>query len=378
MTEATMNIDHIHFYVEDAEQFQNWLIEAWGFQPLAQSRTPDTLTYRVGRSTIQFLVSSPQSLQSPVATYLQAHPPGVADLAFRVTNLHAVLDRAAGAGAQILQAPHRNPVDQRWQSQIQGWADLRHTLVEIPSGSASSLNQQNSDWLGVDHVVLNVAQGDLERASYWYETCLGFQPQQNFVIQTEYSGLGSLVLSHPDGQVQLPINEPACPTSQIQEFLDWNRGAGIQHVALRTADIVSRMAQLRRQGVQFLVVPETYYEALCQRSGFPLTDTEYRAITEQTVLVDWQPDQPEALLLQAFTRPIFAQPTFFFELIERRVYQVNQQVLTTRGFGERNFQALFEAIEREQLKRGSLKIETPDLAIHEPSASLRASPNSLS
>lgn len=389
MTEAAMNIDYIHFYVEDAQQLQNWLVQAWGFQLLANCSTEETLTYRVGSPTIQFLISSPRSHQSPVAAYLQAHPPGVADLAFRVTHLKTVLDRAMQAGVRVLQPiqPDQTQTNWRWCAQIQGWGDLRHTLIESTSIQASAVadalafspvfGNPAADWVGVDHVVLNVAQGDLEQASAWYETCLGFQRQQNFAIQTEYSGLCSRVLSHPEGQVQLPINEPACSTSQIQEFLDWNQGSGIQHIALRTPHIVSLIARLRQQGIRFLSVPETYYEALCQRTGFPLSDAEYQAIAEQVVLVDWQPDQPEALLLQAFTQPIFAQPTFFFELIERRTYQVNQQILTTRGFGERNFQALFEAIEREQLKRGSLKGESPSFDAHEPHPSLSASPNPL-
>jgi 4-hydroxyphenylpyruvate dioxygenase len=203
--------------------------------------------------------------------------------------------------------------------------------------------------------VLNVQTGELEGAIAWYEKTLGFQPRQSFEIQTDRSALCSQVMVHPDGTAQFPINQPASASSQIQEFLDWNRGGGIQHIALQTPHIVEAIDQFRQQGLVFLPVPFSYYEQLRLRPGFNLSELEWQTIARQEVLVDWQIEIPQALLLQAFTQPIFSEPTFFFELIERRQIWKNQQPYQSQGFGEGNFQALFEAIEREQMKRGSLR-----------------------
>ncbi|HEY9645050.1 MAG TPA: VOC family protein, partial [Chroococcidiopsis sp.] len=201
---------------------------------------------------------------------------------------------------------------------------------------------------GIDHAVLNVAAGDLSTAIAWYENAFGFRRQQGFTIQTAYSGLSSQVLVHPQGHAQLPINEPISPSSQIQEFLDCNRGPGIQHVALKTDNSLRAIADLRQRGLRFLPVPPTYYGQLRQRADFWLSELQWQAIAAQQLLIDWQPHS-QALLLQAFTQPIFAIPTFFFELIERRPCQLTQN--PAQGFGEGNFRALFEAVEREQRKR---------------------------
>lgn len=361
-----MNIDHVHFYVESAAQWRDWFVQKFGFQVLANQVNHHSHQVLVGCPTIRFWLSSSRSLEGPVAEYLRQHPAGIADLAFQVRNLEVILQQAAQMGVPILQPIQSiwSPEGWRRSAQIQGWGDLRHTLIEQEPSEPDGLpNIQNLDlislseleWGGIDHAVLNVKQGDLEAALRWYESLFGLQRRQNFVIHTKYSALCSQVLTHPSGSVQLPINQPASADSQIQEFLDWNRGSGIQHLALRTRNIVPRITQLRQQGIAFLSVPCTYYEQLRQRTGFSLETAEYQTIAQQQVLVDWQPDQPEAILLQAFTQPIFDQPTFFFELIERRTYEIEQRIRTATGFGERNFQALFEAIEREQMKRGSLK-----------------------
>jgi 4-hydroxyphenylpyruvate dioxygenase len=198
-----------------------------------------------------------------------------------------------------------------------------------------------------------VAIGDLERAVAWYENILDFKPQQVFKIKTDRSALHSQVMVSRNGNVQLPINEPASRNSQIQEFLDVNRGPGIQHIALRTTNLVSAIAKFRASGLSLLSVPQSYYTQLKQRPKFPLSDIEIAAIAQQEILVDWQEYTPldgrnnAPLLLQIFTQPIFEQPTFFFEFIERR--------FQAQGFGEGNFRALFEAIESEQIKRGSLQ-----------------------
>jgi 4-hydroxyphenylpyruvate dioxygenase len=194
-------------------------------------------------------------------------------------------------------------------------------------------------------VVLNVEAGDLQTAVKWYENILDFRPQQSFNIQTDFSGLHSQVMISANGKVQLPINEPASANSQIQEFLEFNRGSGVQHIALHTRKLIDAIARFRAAGLSFLSVPKSYYSQLQQRLELPLSPEELQAITQQEILVDSQKDAPlEALLLQIFTKPIFNEPTFFFEFIERRSQAA--------GFGEGNFRALFTAMESEQIKRG--------------------------
>ncbi|MBW4662553.1 MAG: 4-hydroxyphenylpyruvate dioxygenase [Drouetiella hepatica Uher 2000/2452] len=355
-----MNLDHVHFYVADAVIWRNWFVQKLGFQPIAHLAGSgiyadfETQTEIVQSGKVCIFLSSAKTAQSPVARYLQKHPAGVADVAFQVENLEMAIAQAVSSGAKVTQLPQvvRQPQRIVKSAQIQGWGDLRHTLVEPLEQPEESLDP---GWITeFDHVVLNVAAGELRKASAWYEQVFGFQRQQTFEIQTDRSALCSQVLTHPAGSAQLPINEPTSSGSQIQEFLNANRGTGIQHIALQTSAIVEAIAQFRRQGLSFLSVPFSYYEALRQRPGFSLSAAEWQAIAHQEVLVDWQKDLPQALLLQAFTQPIFPQPTFFFELIERRKSWVNKQCHQAKGFGEGNFRALFEAIEREQMKRGSL------------------------
>lgn len=373
-----MHIDHVHFYVEDARAWRDWFIHILGCQSLAAGTSSHTHTEIVGMGGICFALSAALTDNSPVAQYLRLHPPGIVDLAFRVTELEVVLNRAIAHNAKLLQPLQVTAQRQgctKW-AQISGWGGLRHTLVEatfaaLPILAHAGADRVDSVWVktassdhragadavtfvAIDHVVLNVSTGDLEQAISWYEKTLGFQRQQSFAIQTKYSGLCSQVLTHPEGTVQMPINQPAAASSQIQEFLDINRGSGVQHLAIQTTNVVQAIAQLRQKGLVFLPVPATYYSQIRQRPGFCLSETLWSAIADQEILVDWQEDHPEALLLQAFTQPIFDQPTFFFELIERQRYRVNQDYRQAQGFGEGNFRALFEAIEREQMKRGSL------------------------
>jgi len=373
-----MKLDHIHFYVEDATASRDWFVNHMGFQDLASGASQDTLTTVVKSGAVYIVLSSPLTSASPVAQFLRLHPPGVADIAFLVSDLECVMERAIANGAKVLQPVQQQQLAQgRWKwARIAAWGSLTHTLIErlgntplLPVFAESEITteffsptqqqgattrglplQRISDsglFSGIDHVVLNVATGDLERALSWYEEVLGFQRQQRFMIETENSGLRSQVMVHPASGVQFPINEPTSANSQIQEFLDVNQGPGIQHIALQTPQIVKAIAQFRHRGLSFLPIPSTYYTQLrTQHQGLPLSTAELEEIAAQQILVDWHNEASQALLLQTFTQPIFEQPTFFFELIERRQ--------EAQGFGEGNFRALFEAIEREQLKRGTL------------------------
>lgn len=375
-----MNIDHVHFYVEDATAWRDWFVYTLGFHSIAGCSTPHTHTEVVKNGKIHFVLSSPLTDSSAVSDYLSLHPAGIADVAFQVVNLEQAIATATAHGARLLQPIQTEQQSQgclKW-AQISGWGDLTHTLVERtgftsllphqaePGQEVEQLirldlsqylsTQQDAlpNFTDIDHIVLNVAAGNLADAVLWYEKTLGFARQQTFAIRTERSGLSSQVLVHPKSGVRFPINEPASSTSQIQEFLDVHRGSGVQHIALQTSDIVQTIAHLRQQGLDFLPVPLTYYSQLRQRPGFCLDESEWQAIAQQQVLADWSEDTPQAMLLQAFTQPIFAQPTFFFEIIERQTYCYAERLTQAEGFGEGNFRALFEAIEREQIKRGNL------------------------
>ena len=350
-----MYFHHLHFYVRDTAYWNAWFTHKLGFLPVS---SPTTLT----QGDIDIRLSSPED--SPhVAKYLKQHPPGLVDIAFATDQFDTVLTRyqkqansqTQNQGAALLEPVSVLPSGQR-QCQLKGWAHLRHTLIEVSSVNASDVETRGSQQVNllslIDHVVINVPKGELSAAVKWYQTVFGLALGQSFEINTANSGLRSQVLVHPDGTLQLPINEPSSANSQSQEFLNHNRGAGVQHVALRTQDAVGAIAHFRKQGLQLLDVPNAYYEGLKDRPDCPQID--FSAISHQQLLLDWHHSGEQGMLLQTFTRPIFDEPTFFFEIIERSPYQDNGQLKVAQGFGEGNFQALFEAIERSQIERGSL------------------------
>jgi 4-hydroxyphenylpyruvate dioxygenase len=356
---SLMKIEYIHFFVEDAEAWYSWFIHVLGFAEVSHNvnscyplgkDTLEACTKVVESGSIRFILSSPTTSTSPVAEFLQHYPPGVVDVAFVVDDIEDIINRAQNHHTQILEPIEEYSLGEevfKW-CRVAAWGSLFHTLIEKKvNKTEENISQFGTDsFLKIDHVVLNVPLGGLKPAVAWYKEILDFHPQQAFNIQTKRSALHSQVMISPGGAVQLPINEPTTPNSQIQEFLNLNQGAGIQHIALATDNLTSAIAQLRQRGLAFLPVPATYYSQLSQRDGFSLSPAEMQAISQQQILIDWKPEMSNSILLQIFTQPIFTQPTFFFEFIERR-YQA-------KGFGEGNFQALFEAIEREQVKRGSL------------------------
>ncbi|AFZ36667.1 4-hydroxyphenylpyruvate dioxygenase [Stanieria cyanosphaera PCC 7437] len=372
-----MQIDHVHFSVKDAVQTSNWFIRNLGFQEITTSTNDHTYTKAIANKSVFLVFSSPLKDSSPVAHYLNSYSPGVSDIAFQVNNLETTISQALSVGCKILEPLQQCQLPQgnlKW-AKITGWNSLEHTLIE--NAISSSLNHQdiqslfcyllpnnqnsqvttsahphsiinsNKSIIAIDHVVLNVPVGKLRQATSWYKTIFGFQIQQTFNIKTKRSGLYSQALVDPSGKVQLNLNEPTSTDSQIQEFLDHHRGAGIQHIALRSHNIIETVAQMRFGDVSFLPIPQTYYTQLQQRfqndGTLPLTTQEWEKIKNEQILIDWNQTEPNSLLMQIFTEPIFEKPTFFLELIERRKQ--------AKGFGEGNFQALFEAVEREQLKK---------------------------
>lgn len=356
-----MKIDSVHFYVTDAGKTSNWLTNYFDFQVIDTYQDKHTYSEIVKHNSIYFTISSALSDSSPVARYLKSHSEGIVDVAFQVSNLSSILDRAAKLGIKIIQ-----PLQQQNEikyARIAGWNVLEHSLIELPSENYYYFlpnlefktippnSQTLTRFTNIDHIVLNVAVGELHPAVAYYRELFDFQIQQTFNIQSKYSGLSSQALIDSTAQVQFNINQPSDPNSQIQEFIDLNGGSGIQHLALHTSDITTTVAKMRSLGVDFLPIPNAYYHHLNQRikqNSIAIAETELTAIAQQGILVDWHQNISDSLLMQIFTQPILNQPTFFLELIERR-----QQA---KGFGEGNFQALYEAVETGQMKP-QLRIE---------------------
>ncbi len=361
-----IGIDHVHFYVNDTIYWKKWFINVMGFHSIAGGNNEHTQTEIVKTGSknnpIIFVISSPLSPQSPVAKYLDIHPPGVADVAFQVNNLQNIIAKIKSFNEPIKERKYAQGY-LKW-SEISYKNGLNHTIFERRGNTPilpkewikeTAINQNNKNYfLELDHLVLNIPKGEMASTMKWYEKVLGFEKKQFFKIETPQSGLSSQVMFHPVGNIQLPINEPISKNSQIQEFLDLNNGSGIQHIAIRTNNITEVTQQLRQNGLNFLKVPDTYYENLAKINlNLKFSPQEWKTIIQENILLDQEEikekelnNKNHPLLLQIFTKTIFDQPTFFFEIIERRE--------EARGFGEGNFRALFEAIEGEQRKRGTL------------------------
>lgn len=329
-----------HLYVEDAEYWRAWHEKYLGLGTSGVYRDVDTLSYALQNGAVLFLVSQALTSHSPVAHYLDSHPPGVADIAFRVGNLDAARRHIEQAGEHVVPSPRATG-----GYTLQSPAGVTHTLIEgpaMPPGYRPLTSRAGPRFDAIDHVVLNVEIDALELVSRWYGQVFGLACNRYFEVRTDSSALKSKVLVNPTETVRLPLNEPLTLNSQIQEFLDVNRGPGVQHIALRTTDILGSVEHLRAQGLHFLGVPASYFDRLGERDDLRGIDTD--CLRNLGILVDR--DATGEQLLQIFTKTIFAEPTLFYEVIERRG--------AARGFGEGNFQALFEAVEREQLKRGTL------------------------
>jgi 4-hydroxyphenylpyruvate dioxygenase len=341
-----MEIDLIHFYVVNANDTKDLLIQQLGLKFLGERVDEQTIEYLVGNDHLLFSISSPLNSASPVAKYLRDHPSGVKGISFQVPDLAVIRHRVKQLGLEVL------PASTELSSlKIRGWGSVEHTFSQSSPASKSSTivggepspRENRQDLItGIDHLVLNVPTGELDAAAIWYQNLFEFQIQQTFDIQTQTSGLTSKALVSACGKIRFNINQPSSNNSQIQDFLDRNHGAGIQHIALQTNDIFRTIDRMRQQQLAFLPIKQTYYTQLQIRAktaqNLALTDEEWHQLQNLQILADWSESSPEAVLLQIFTQPIFESPTFFFEVIERR----NR----AKGFGRGNFQALFAAIEQ--------------------------------
>ena len=353
--------DHLEFYVGNAKQSALYYQAALGFQWVAYSG-PETgnrerVSYVLQQDKIRIVLSSALSPDHEIAKHVAEHGDGVKVLALWVDDAENAYNLAIERGAESAFPPKRSN-DEHGEvvmAAIKTYGDTIHTLVErkaysgpfLPGYEArKSVYPAKSVGLKyVDHCVGNVELGGMNKWVKFYEDVMGFKLLITFDdndISTEYTALMSKVVSNGNGYIKFPINEPAkgLKKSQIEEYIEFYRGAGVQHIAVATDNILETVAQLRSNGVDFLQVPETYYEDVISRVGH--IDEDLEDLKAMNILID---RDEEGYLLQIFTKPIQDRPTVFFEIIQRR---------GAKSFGKGNFKALFEAIEREQALRGNL------------------------
>ena len=354
--------DHVEFYVGNARQSAHYYRSAFGFRLAAyrgpETGTPGQASYVLEQNKIRLVLSTPLRPDDPVANHLRLHGDGVRDIALWVDDAESAWRETTRRGARSVLDPqtYRDEFGEVRLASIAAYGDTIHTFVERKHYSGPFLpgfrTVEGEDLVArpaglqhIDHMVGNVGWGEMDRWVDFYRDVMGFRLFKHFDdkdISTEYSALMSKVMSNGNGRVKFPINEPAVGKrkSQIEEYLEFHGGPGVQHIALATNDIIESVTRLRRQGVDFLRVPGAYYDDLQARTG-PI-DEPVAALRDLGILAD---RDDEGYMLQIFTRPVEDRPTLFFEIIQRK---------GSRSFGKGNFKALFEAIEREQALRGNL------------------------
>ncbi|MGA7342187.1 MAG: 4-hydroxyphenylpyruvate dioxygenase [Terracidiphilus sp.] len=353
--------DHIEFYVGNARQAAYFYRAAFGMSLVAyagpETGQRDRASYVLQQGKIRFVLTTPLRSGNPLAEHVHLHGDAVRSIALWVHDAHRAWAETTRRGAlsvaepRVVEDAHGRAV----LASIRAYGDTIHTFVERSAYAGPFLpgfRAVESDpvarpvgLLHVDHVVGNVGWRQMNRWVDFYSSVMGFSLYQHFDdkdISTEYSALMSKVMANGNGFVKFPINEPAegKRKSQIEEFLDFYPGPGVQHIALATNNILHTVNRLREQGIEFLRVPHTYYSQLESRVG--KIDEPLAELEELGILVD---RDDEGYMLQIFTRPVEDRPTLFFEIIQRK---------GSRSFGKGNFKALFEAIEREQQARGNL------------------------
>jgi 4-hydroxyphenylpyruvate dioxygenase len=352
-------IHHVEFWVGNAKQSVEFYRRCFGFSQFAyaglETGQRAVASYALRQGTIRLVLSSPLTSGHEASAHIARHGDGVRDIAFQVDDADRAFDEALRRGARPAIEPHETS-DQCGtvrRAAIHTYGDTIHSFIStdrysgpfLPGFVERIVDGQDAGLLRVDHVVGNVELGQMNEWARWYSDVLGFKRYITFEdkdISTEYSALMSIVMSDNSYAIKFPINEPAPGRrkSQIQEYLDYYCGPGVQHVALLTTDITRTVTTLKSNGVPFLSVPDSYYETLFDRVG--RIDEAADSVRALGILVD---RDEEGYLLQLFTKPVQDRPTLFFEVIQRK---------GSRGFGKGNFKALFEAIEREQALRGNL------------------------
>ncbi|KAI1627820.1 4-hydroxyphenylpyruvate dioxygenase [Exophiala viscosa] len=376
--------DNVHWWVGNAKQAAAYYVTRMGFERIAyrglETGSRILASHVVRNGDVTFVLTSPlQSSDCTIASlsdedrkllremqdHLKTHGDAVRDVAFEVDDVAAVYDAAVAKGAHAVQRPKTvsDEFGSATYAQIRTYGDTIHTLIErqqykgafLPGYRAVNEVERTAkylpkvDLMHVDHCVGNQDWDEMEAACEYYEKTLGFHrfwSVDDKDICTDYSALKSIVMASPDEKIKMPINEPATGIrkSQIEEYVDWYNGAGVQHIALRTDDIISSVTNLRERGIEFISVPDTYYVSMAKRlesAGMKLNE-DFAALKELGILIDFDEG---GYLLQLFTKHLMDRPTVFIEIIQRNNFS---------GFGAGNFKALFEAIEREQMARGNL------------------------
>jgi 4-hydroxyphenylpyruvate dioxygenase len=351
-------IDYIELYVGNALQAAHYYRQVWGYDIIGY-RGPETgqrdrVSYVVEQGRVRLILTAPLSSQGEVAAHVHRHGDGVKDIALRVPDVAQAYHVALSRGATGVLEPQTTEDDHGTvtRAAIATYGETIHSLVErdykgafMPGFQPRALKGHGVGIRVVDHVVGNVELGHMDQWVSFYANVMGFEQLVHFdadQISTEYSALMSKVVQDGTGKIKFPINEPAQgkKKSQIDEYLEYYEGPGAQHIAVATGDILATVQLLEQNGAEFLRTPHTYYQDLPARIGKIKEDLD--KLEEHSILADRDED---GYLLQIFSKPVQDRPTLFYELIERH---------GCRGFGEGNFKALFEAIEREQELRGNL------------------------
>ncbi|MDF2386333.1 4-hydroxyphenylpyruvate dioxygenase [Nostoc ellipsosporum NOK] len=354
--------DYVEFYVGNAKQAAHYYMSAFGFQALAyagpETGQRDRASYAVRQNKLTFVLTTPLYPDNAIADHIYKHGDGVKALSLRVPDARKAWEETTKRGAKSFMEPVvlTDNDGEVVMSGIHTYGDTVHLFIErknykgafMPgyrSWNNPHFQPTDTGLLYVDHCVGNVDWNQMNPWVKFYEDVMGFRNILSFDdedISTEYSALMSKVMSSGNGFVKFPINEPAegKKKSQVEEYLEFYRGEGVQHVALATNDIVQTVKDLMSRGVEFLKVPSTYYDDLLDRVGH--IDEDLEPLKELGILVD---RDNEGYLLQLFSKPVEDRPTLFFEIIQRK---------GAKSFGKGNFKALFEAIEREQEARGNL------------------------
>lgn len=361
-----LGTDFVEFYVGNAKQAAHFYKSAFGFQSYAykglETGSKETVSYVLKQDKIRLVLTTPLNSKHPINEHIVKHGDGVKVVALWVEDAKSAWEETTARGAKSFMEPtvEKDEHGEVVRSGIYTYGETVHMFVERKNYNGKFLPgfvEWNSDYnpepVGlkyIDHMVGNVGWGEMNTWVKWYEDVMGFVNFLSFddkQIHTDYSALMSKVMSNGNGRIKFPINEPAegIKKSQIEEYLDFYEGPGVQHIAVATDDIISTVAALRARGIEFLSTPpETYYQAVPKRLAEH--DHELREDIEKLKSLGIMIDaDEEGYLLQIFTKPVEDRPTLFFEIIQR---------MGARGFGAGNFKALFEAIEREQGLRGTL------------------------
>ncbi|MEN9571542.1 MAG: hypothetical protein RL172_2773 [Bacteroidota bacterium] len=356
-----LGTDYVEFYVGNAKQAAHFYKTAFGFKSLAyagpETGVKDRASYVLRQNKLTFVLTTPLQMGNPLADHIYKHGDGVKVLALRVADATSAWQQTTSRGAQSYMQPQTLTDEQGTvvMSGIHTYGDTVHLFIERTQYNGvfmpgyqpwhSLYNPDDTGLLYVDHCVGNVGWNQMNPWVKFYENVMGFKNILSFDdkdISTEYSALMSKVMSNGNGYVKFPINEPAegKKKSQVEEYLDFYNGEGVQHVAIATNDIVHTVTQLQHRGIEFLKVPASYYQTVLQRVG--TIDEDLQPLADLGILID---RDEEGYLLQIFTKPVQDRPTLFFEIIQRK---------GAKSFGKGNFKALFEALEKEQAARGNL------------------------